>query len=158
MANGIRANGFRILKAAAGLCSLFLVACASTPHGNMMMSTLDAPDLETGKGCAAFGVAEVPELAVATEKLRFDANFVQPWEIERYCPSSAEHGAVWGCYHEDTGQAYLVGKDWKVYWHEWCHAKMGPAHTSIASRSGSGIGGYTQYIAMAQRQQVTTSP
>ncbi len=138
-----------ILKSAALAAALLLNACASTPEGYTMVATVKAPDLETGAGCNAFGVLEDELLAVPTKNIRFNVQVVGSSQIAEQCSASQEHGAVWGCYRRDTGQAYIVGKDWKVYWHEWCHAKFGPAHVSLAA-SARTPRSYMHYIASTQ--------
>ncbi|MEM9531340.1 MAG: hypothetical protein AAGA23_10495 [Pseudomonadota bacterium] len=139
-------NGLRLSLA---LTVLLLSACASTPEGFSMVKTANAPDPETGAGCAAFGVMEDRALAVPTAQMRFEMAVVSAREITRQCDASNENGTVWGCYRPDTGKAYMVGKDWKVYWHEWCHAKFGPTHVSLA-RNGKPQRSYLYYIASAQ--------
>ena len=139
----IKHNLYRTLA----LCAaLLLGACASTPDGHTMLAISKAPDLETGAGCNAFGVLEDKMLAVPTAKIRFDVEVVSGAQIAQQCSASQENGAVWGCYHQDTGKAYMVGKDWRVYWHEWCHAKFGPAHVSVAA-SARQARSYMHYIA-----------
>ena len=148
-------NVFR--TAATLVFALLLSACASTPDGVMMMATSDAPNIETGAGCGQFGVEENQAFAVPAEAVRFDVEFVQPWDIAEKCPTNASTDTVWGCYHEDQGKAYVVGRDWKVYWHEWCHAKFGPAHTRAIASNGRDTHGYMKYIASAG-QPVTAAP
>ncbi|MEM1090153.1 MAG: hypothetical protein AAGB27_00545 [Pseudomonadota bacterium] len=135
-----------ILRSMALCLTLLLGACATTPEGHTMLAARKAPDLATGAGCNAFGVLEDEMLAVPTEKIRFDVRVVSPAKIAKQCAASEETGSVWGCYHEDTGQAFIAGKDWHVYWHEWCHAKFGPAHVSVAA-SNRKPKGYLHYIA-----------
>ena len=113
------------------IIAAFTVGCASTPHGNMMMAFEEAPDLETGEGCERFGVQRAPGMIRVSDR-PFNPEFVEAWEIEDHCPSVGR-GMVWGCYNENTGTAYIVGKDWKVYWHEWCHAKVGRGHNDVRS-------------------------
>ncbi|MFK7955606.1 MAG: hypothetical protein AB8B96_05885 [Lysobacterales bacterium] len=139
----------RLLKPLAIVAVLLLNACASTPEGYTMVATSKAPDTETGAGCNAFGVLEDELLAVPTQKIRFDVQVVGSSEIAEQCSASQENGAVWGCYRKESGKAYIVGKDWKVYWHEWCHAKFGPAHVSLAA-SGRTPRSYMHYIASNQ--------
>lgn len=106
---------------------LLAAGCASTPHGTMYGAELAAPDIETGRGCSDYGVEERVgrTMKVANQKVRFEPNFIQPWQIAEHCPA----GSKWGCYHPATGKAYIVGRDHKAYWHEWCHAKLGARHT-----------------------------
>ncbi len=131
------------------LAALLLSACASTPEGYNMVATGKAPDLQTGQGCNAYGVLEDELLAVPASKIRFDVEVVSGGEIAQHCSASQENGAVWGCYRKETGKAYIVGKDWKVYWHEWCHAKFGPAHVSLTASSRTPRS-YMHYIASNQ--------
>jgi hypothetical protein len=131
------------------LATLLLSACASTPEGYAMIKTGHAPDPITGAGCNAFGVLEDPRLVVPSAEMKFDMSVVGASEIESACSASSENGTVWGCYRPDTGKAYMVGKDWQVYWHEWCHAKFGPAHVSFAN-NGKPQKSYLYYIANAQ--------
>ena len=111
------------------IAAALAVGCASTPHGNMIMAFDAAPDLETGEGCDRYGVRRAPGLVRVSDR-PFNPEFVEAWEIADHCPSVGR-GMVWGCYDENTGKAYIVGKDWKVYWHEWCHAKVGRGHSDM---------------------------
>lgn len=89
------------------------------------------PNLQTGAGCEAYGVRPSSLVQVVADPV-FNAHFVTTSEIGKFCPNQGD-GLVWGCYRPD-GNAYIVGKDWRVYWHEWCHAKLGPEHTEAFTR------------------------
>ena len=119
--------------------AMLVSACASTPHGKLFPAVGEAPDLATGAGCEAYGVRPTPGMVRVSTNPVFKPHFVEAWKIGRYCPNSGRQ-SVWGCYHPSTGDAYIVGRDWKVYWHEWCHAKLGPAHTD--GRSGYAAADY----------------
>ncbi len=104
----------------------FLVGCATSPHGQLYAAVIPAPDMATGEGCDKFGVERSSGLTMVATNPVFNPQFISTSEVTEYCPTSGKQ-AVWGCYHPN-GDAYIVGKDWKVYWHEWCHAKLGPGH------------------------------
>lgn len=127
------------LKLFALLSILVATGCVSTPHGKMFPATAQAPDTATGEGCERFGVRQLPGITKVAANPVFQPVFVEAWEIDEYCPSNGR-GMVWGCYHPD-GKAYIVGRDAQVYWHEWCHAKLGPGHTRDSTIAGDYIGG-----------------
>lgn len=121
------------------LCAgtLALTACASTPHGTMFGALSKAPDLVTGAGCENYGVYRSDRFHPVATEPRFEPHFIQPWEVDQFCRSPGRR-AVWGCYHDD-GSAYIVGRDWKVYWHEWCHAKLGAGHSDERFAGNDGL-------------------
>ena len=101
---------------------LLLGGCAAvTPHGTMYAATTPAPDLDSGTGCARFGVKETGFI-----DRPFDPQFVDSGELTQACG----HRSAMGCYHPGDGKAVILGRDWYLYWHEWCHAKQSSLHTA----------------------------
>ncbi len=122
---------FTILIVAA---SALMVGCASSPHGQLYAATIPAPDTNTGEGCDKFGVERATGMTMVATNPVFNPTFITASEVSEYCPTTGK-STVWGCYHPN-GDAYIVGKDWKVYWHEWCHAKLGPGHKATRDTNG----------------------
>ncbi len=110
------------------IISLLFSACASTPHGMMYGVSKPAPDQVTGAGCEDYGVFRSGHVSQVVHEVKFEPEFIQSWETEKYCGRSGQ-AMIWGCYDRKNGKAYIVGRDWDTYWHEWCHAKLGGGHS-----------------------------